>query len=97
MTSGFAWSGRRRASAASYGVIDNDRQIPQALTLCADVIIGRHHRSPRPPELHRRPEPQQLKWNRRRRQQPQRRPAGSSRLVCSAQPRPMRVGLPARA
>jgi hypothetical protein len=29
---GFAWSGRRRASAASYGVIDNDRQIPQALT-----------------------------------------------------------------
>jgi hypothetical protein len=26
---GFAWSGRRRAGAASHGVIDNDRQILQ--------------------------------------------------------------------
>ena len=28
-------------------------------------------------------------------QQPQRRPGGSSRSLCSAQPRPMRLGLPA--
>jgi hypothetical protein len=28
---------------------------------------SRHHRSPRPPELHRRPDPESLKWNRRRR------------------------------
>ena len=33
----------------------------------ADIIIVRHHRSPRPPELHRRPDPESLKWNRRRR------------------------------
>jgi hypothetical protein len=30
-------------------------------------------------------------------QQPLRRPGGSSRSLCSAQPRPMRLGLPAHA
>ena len=37
----------------------------------ADIIIVRHRRSPRPPELQRRPEPESLKRNRRR---PRRRP-----------------------
>ena len=44
------------------------------------ISIVRHRRSPRPPVLHRRPNPQLLKWNRRRR------PAAPPRATSSVAP-----------
>jgi hypothetical protein len=53
----------RRSSVAQLAGIGARR----ALTAAAPTRRSRHHRSPRPPELHRRPDPESLKWNRRRR------------------------------